>query len=462
MSIAAARTRSQAGQKVGLRRDLGIWESYATLIGVLIGSGIFVVTGQAGAVAGPSVPLAYLVMYPIVICTAVAYMVFLSTPLGERPGGAYIHISRTFGTYYPGYIAMWLKWVAFMGALGVLSLGFGQYVTFFIPGANPVLVGSLVLLFFYFINLFGVRLYGWAQVAMFLVLMIAVLVLVIPGLPAVNLSYYRPLFPFGLKGFLAAIPPLFLSYAGFESLAQTAGETREARRSLPRVFLVGLSITVVIYFAMSFVAFGNLPYQQLAHSRSAMADVAARYLPFGAAAIVAVGAMMAFTTSINGTLMVPPRVLMVLAEDRMIPGFLAHINPRFRTPDVALTISTGVALALLWTKTLDYILAVTLQAMFILYIVHGIALICLPFVNPRLYKTALVRLHPALLVISGLISIAAMLLFSYAMIIAAWRLLLLWVAVGTGIYLYSRYQGRREGFDYQRRLVEEWCDEAET
>jgi amino acid transporter len=105
-------------QKVELKRDLNKLESYATIIVMLVGSGIFVVTGEAGAVAGPSVPLAYLVLAPVVLTTAVAYSVYLSTPLGIRPGDAYLHISRTIGSYYLGFIALWLKWLAYIGALG--------------------------------------------------------------------------------------------------------------------------------------------------------------------------------------------------------------------------------------------------------------------------------------------------------------------------------------------------------
>ena len=80
-----------------LKRDLGKVSGYATIIGILVGAGIFRVTGEAGAIAGSAVPLAYLLFAPIVISTALAYSVFVSTPLGMRPGGAYIHISRTFG-----------------------------------------------------------------------------------------------------------------------------------------------------------------------------------------------------------------------------------------------------------------------------------------------------------------------------------------------------------------------------
>jgi amino acid transporter len=89
--------------KIELKRELTRLESYATIIGIGVGSGIFVVTGKSGAIAGPSVPLAYLVLAPVVLVTAVGYSVYLSTPLGTRPGGEYLHISRTTGAI----LALW-------------------------------------------------------------------------------------------------------------------------------------------------------------------------------------------------------------------------------------------------------------------------------------------------------------------------------------------------------------------
>jgi amino acid transporter len=71
----------------GLRRDLGTLESYAALIGILIGAGIFKVTGEAWTLTGPSVILGYLVLAPAVLATSVAYAVYVSTPLGREPGG---------------------------------------------------------------------------------------------------------------------------------------------------------------------------------------------------------------------------------------------------------------------------------------------------------------------------------------------------------------------------------------
>ena len=69
-----------------LRRDLGTLESYAALIGILIGAGIFQVTSQAWALTGPSVILGYLVLTPAILATSIPYAAYLSTPLGRERG----------------------------------------------------------------------------------------------------------------------------------------------------------------------------------------------------------------------------------------------------------------------------------------------------------------------------------------------------------------------------------------
>src|SRR5207253_2725935 len=97
------------GRMTNLRRDLGTLESYATIIGVLIGAGIFKVTSDAWALTGPSVIVGYLVLAAAIMATSVAYSVFISTPLGLDPGGEYEHISRTFGGHGLAFVGVWLK-----------------------------------------------------------------------------------------------------------------------------------------------------------------------------------------------------------------------------------------------------------------------------------------------------------------------------------------------------------------
>ncbi|MFP5264684.1 MAG: APC family permease [Blastocatellia bacterium] len=504
---------SKASQNVepraaDLKRDLTKLESYATIIGILIGSGIFVVTGEAGTITGPAVPLVYVALAPVVLATAIAYSVYLSTPLGTRPGDAYTHISRTTRSHYLGFIALWLKWLAYVGALVILSTSFGRYLKFFYPdmdraladflpfghalhaayGSGPSLgeavIATVSLLFFFAFNLLGVKFYGWLQTGMFVVLCVAIVILVVPGLFAIDLKNFSPLFPYGIgishapegdRGFLAALSPLFFSYGGFEGLAQTAGETKEARRSLPIIFINGILISMVIFFLMSVVAFGVMPYEELARSSYAMSDAARKFLPWWGGAVVTVGALMAFATSLNATLFVPTRILYIFGEERMMPLALARISRRSHIPWMSLVVNTAIALTLMWTKSFKYVLDIVLVAMFLYYGLHSASLAALPYLRPELYRKARVRPRPAVLVLCGLTSVAAMAYLAFVTVasdirkqqdllpeqrgLSVWQLLILWLAVGTFLYAAGRWQGRRLGFDYEARLSADWVED---
>jgi APA family basic amino acid/polyamine antiporter len=374
-----------------LRRDLGTIESYATLLGILIGAGIFKVTSDAGALTGPSVILGYCLLAPAILATSVAYSVFLSTPLGREPGGEYTHISRTFGGYGTAFVGAWLKIISYIGALAYLARVFADYVLELFGRragitAMPLAIGSL--LFFYAIHVAGVRFFGRLQVWMLAVLGVSLVALIVPGLFAIHAANYRPFFTHGAAGFALSLPPLFFAYAGFESLAQTAGEVRDSTTRLPRIFLKGISATMVIYFLMSVVAFGVLPLEQLRLSSAPMAEVAGRYLPMGGAALVTLGAVMALSTSVNATMLVPSRVAIMLAADGLAPAWLGRISPRTGTPIAGLTITLIAALVLLVSGQVSLALNIAVFALVVLYFIHSLALLALPTANPELYRSA--------------------------------------------------------------------------
>jgi amino acid transporter len=373
-----------------------------------------------------------------------------------RPGGAYIHISRTFGNYYLGFITMWMKLVAFVGAISFMSTSFGEYMTFFFPNHDPRMWGTIVLLFFYGVNIIGIRYYGQFQTAMLIVLIISILILVIPGIPAIDYSYYDPILPKGYNGLLAAMPMLFFSYAGFETLAQVAGETKDPTRTLPMIFIKGVLASVFIFFTMSFVAFGVLPADVLASSNSAMADVAAQYLPPWGSSIVAIGAMSAFLTSINGSILVPSRMLFVFSEDRLMPRSLASVHPQWRTPYISLIISAIICTALIWSQSARYLMNAGLIGIFIIYCFQGIALMALPIVNKRLYKSAQFQLPKWLLYLVGSISAFSMAYFLIITIMDVFTFTIVGLIVGTILYILGRYQGKKEGFNYHARMEQDY------
>src|ERR1700730_12278712 len=180
-----------------LRRDLGTIESYAAVIGILIGAGIFKVTSEAGALTGPSVILGYIVLVPAILATSIPYAAFLSTPLGRDPGGEYLNISRTLGGFRIAYIGSWLKILSYVGAGAYLANALAGYLIKLFGGRLtpekfqlPLALGGLLL--FYAIHVAGVRWFGRMQVLMCALKGLALLVLIVPGLFAIHRSNYTP------------------------------------------------------------------------------------------------------------------------------------------------------------------------------------------------------------------------------------------------------------------------------
>ena len=396
-----------------LRRDLGTVESYAALIGILIGAGIFKVTSQAWSLTGPSVILGYAVLMPAILATSIPYAAFISTSLGKEPGGEYLHMSRTFNGYAIAYVGAWLKIIAYIGAGAYLASALADYIIELsgrrISGEfahQALAVGSL--LFFYMVHVIGVRWFGRIQVAMCALLGISIVILVVPGLFAIHPANYSPFITHGAKGFALSLAPIFFSYAGFESLAQTAGETKDSTRRLPIVFLKGVTATGLIFIAMSAVAFGVLPGARLGASSAPMTEVASVYLPWGAAIIVTLGAIMAITTSLNPTLIVPSRLALIFVEDRLAPRWLGFVSSKTGTPIVSLTLNLAACMVLLISRQLSLALNIAVFALVLLYCLHSVAFLMLPRWNPKLYGEISLTLPRGLMMFAALVSVVSM------------------------------------------------------
>jgi APA family basic amino acid/polyamine antiporter len=396
-----------------LRRDLGTLESYAEMLGILIGAGIFTVTSQAWRLTGPSVILGYVILMPIILATSVPYAAFISTPLGREPGGEYTHISRTLGGFRIAFVGTWLKIISYVGALAFLAAALADYVIQFAGGRLqpathrlPLAVGSLI--FFYLVHAVGVRWFGRLQVTMCALLGVSLIVLVVPGLFAIRMENYQPFITNGLAGLAASLVLLFFSYAGFESLAQTAGEVEGSTERLPGVFLKGLIITAVIFVLMSVVAFGVLPGSRLQASNAPMAEVASVYLPVGAALFVTFGAIMAITTSINSTMLVPSRLAIILARDRLAPRWIGAIYPRTGTPIRGLTLTLVAAIALLVSGQVSLALNIAVFALVILYFLHSLTFLLLERRNPHLHSHIKISLAPSVQRFAAWLSVVAM------------------------------------------------------
>lgn len=462
-------TESQGRRTISrLRRDLGTLESYAALIGILIGAGIFKVTSQAWSYTGPSVILGYVILVPAILATSIPYAAFLSTPLGREPGGEYLHISRTLGGYRIAFLGAWLKIISYIGAGAYLADALAGYLleftrSFLAPQRFHLPVAIAALVFFFVINVIGVRWFGRMQVLMCALKGLALVVLIIPGLFAIHRANYSPFLTHGFKGLAASLLPLFFAYAGFESLAQTAGEVKDSTRRLPAVLLKGITATALIYLLMSIVAFGVLPGARLQTSAAPMAEVASTYLPAGAAAFVTFGAVMAIMTALNGTMLVPSRLAILFVEDGLAPEWIGFINPRTATPVRGLVLTLLACVALLVSGQFVLALTIAVFALIILYFLHSLVFLLLPRLRPALYQKIDLAIPRWLLTTSAVVSLIAMgsMLVVQTLqdmqtlrtqslnerianhTLTSVELIFVWGLIGVSLYLLMRWRGRR-------------------
>jgi amino acid transporter len=275
------------------------------------------------------------------------------------------------------------------------------------------------------------------------VLGVSLLVLIVPGLFAIHPENYRPFVTHGMRGFLAALPPIFFAYAGFEALAQTAGEVRDSTKRLPVIFVKGITATMIIYLLMSVVAFGVLPASRLRVSGAPMADAAAQYLPFSAAMIVTIGAIMAITTSLNATMLVPSRVAIMLADDRLAPRWIGRVSAKTGTPVIGLCVTLAAALILLLSGEVSLALNIAVFALVLLYFLHSIALLVLPRRNPALFAQVTVNVPLWLQRAMAVLSIAFMAALLTQMDLPTIKLIAFWAALGVLLYASGRIAHRR-------------------
>ena len=448
-----------------LRRDLGTLESYATVIGILIGAGIFQVTSQAWALTGPSVILGYLVLTPAILATSIPYAAYLSTPLGVEPGGEYLHISRTLNGYRLAYVGAWLKIISYIGAGAYLANAMAGYLIALSgnridEGRYRLYLALLALVVFYIIHVIGIRWFGRFQVTLSALKCLALLVLIVPGLFVLQKSNYTPFFTHGTSGFGASLLPLFFAYAGFESIAQTAGEVKDSTHRLPRILLKGITITALIYVFTSIVCFGVLPGGRLQASNAPMAEVASIYLPAGAAMFVTIGAVAAIMTALNGTIFVPSRLAIMFVEDGLAPRWLGFINKATATPIRGLTLTLICCAVLLISGQLALALNVAVFALVVLYFIHSLVFLFLPRLNPPLASEINIslprRVQQAAAIVS-LLSMGLMILIQLRQDVEVLRtqtlserisrqsltsieLIVVWGVVGAALYQLARMQ----------------------
>ncbi|MCX6001984.1 MAG: APC family permease, partial [Chloroflexi bacterium] len=328
----------------GLKRSLGLLDTVSIEVGAIIGAGIFALTGMAVARCGPGVPVAFLIAaIPMVLALLPVGMLASVLP---TVGGSFRYPSRILNPFW-GFIGVWGIMMGIMlGGMPMYALNFADYLRVIFPAFDRNLIAVVTLTFFFVINVVGVKSASVIQVGMFFVLIAALLVYIIWGIPAIDTANLTPLFGSGWAALGIAAGMLFFAYMGANFIIDLGAEIKDAGRNIPRSFAISMPIVIVIYTLMGLVTVGSVPLSQCANQP--LSVPAGQFMPPGLALFFTVGGgLLALATTINATFMFASRYIMVFAEDEVFPRALAGVNRRFGTPHWGLLIMFILSIAFL-------------------------------------------------------------------------------------------------------------------
>lgn len=465
-----------------LRKRLTATDLTVFGIGVIVGTGIFVLTGQvAKETAGPAVAVSFVVAGIVCALAALCYAEFASTiPVA---GSAYTFSFATLGEF-PAWVIGWDLILELALAAAVVAVGWSGYFASLlstfglnlppsIAGADPVVnvpaIAIVALLTAVLVA--GIKLSSRVNLILVITKVAVVLLVIVAGLFFIKSANYTPFIPeavptervegleaplfqvlfgitpvaFGVIGIFSAAAIVFFAFIGFDIVATAAEETVDPQRDVPRGIIGSLVICTILYVAVSLVVVGMQHYTQLSTDAPLSGAFTAVGQPW-LASIIGVGAIAGLTTVVLVLLMGQTRVLFAMCRDGLLPRSMAKVHPRFGTP-ARLTMLIGVVtMALAGFVSFGELAELVNIGTLFAFVVVSIGVVVLRRTRPdlpRAFKAPLVPVLPAL-------SVLACLYLMLNLPVQTWLRFLIWMVIGVVLYFGYGYWHSRTATPWQQ------------
>lgn len=335
-----------------LPRTLGLVDSAAIIIGIVIGAGIFLVP-RLVAQALPSAPLIAGVW---AMCGILCFFGGLAyAELGAmmpETGGHYVYLRECYGPL-AGFLCGWtFTLVVMWAAMAWLAVSFSITLGYFVPlsAITSKLISVLLIAVFSVVNYRGIRLSATVQ-KLLTALKVAGLGIVIgsaliPGNATAGIHWTLPRDAFSWSALGVAMVPIVLCYDGWPTISHVAGEIRNPDRNIPRSLGLSIVAVIAIYCLANIAYLRVLPVEVIAKTDRAAAAVAERTLGHASGAILSLTILLSIAGAINGFIMTVPRLCFAMARDGLLFRSLATIHPRYQT------LSVGIVVQALWAAVL--------------------------------------------------------------------------------------------------------------
>ena len=457
-----------------LRKALGALDLTVFGIGVIIGTGLFVLTGQAAAAySGPAVALSYVVGGIACALAALCYAEFASTvPVA---GSAYTFSYATFGEFVAWMIG-WDLILEFTLGAATVAKGWSAYLVSVLetlgmtvpPGIYAAQEGFshdflavIVVAIVTVILVLGIKLSARFNEVITAIKILVTLFIIIFGFFFIKTANLIPFIPpptqggeelqafllpsilgidtiYGFTGIFTGAALVFFAFIGFDIVATTAEEARNPQRDMPIGILASLAITTILYILASIVFTGVVPYQQLGTSAPAATVLRATGFP-AAELLVSTAILIGLTVVVMILILGQSRVGFAMSRDNLLPLWFSRVHPRYRTPH-RITIITGIVAAILafWLPlvTLGQLVNIGTLAAFVLV---SIGVLILRRTRPDLPRAFKVPGYPVVPILAAIVCLFVMGFLT----IGTWVRFFIWMAIGIVFYFaYSRSHSR--------------------
>jgi basic amino acid/polyamine antiporter, APA family len=376
-------------EKKSLTRQLGPIQLTLLGIGAIIGTGIFVLTAEAGQKAGPGMMIAFVIAAVICALAALSYAELAS--MVPVAGSAY---TSTYGVLGEGlaWVVGWALVLEYTIAASTVCVGWSGYVNgllahggFGLPeflrtgpmdGGTFNLLAFLIGLAITFLLVIGTSKSAKVNAFLVLIKVAALTIFIFVALPAVKDPNFKPFVPNGWGspmggiGVLGAAASIFFAYVGFDAVSTAAEETKNPNRNIPIGLIGSLGVCTIYYLLVSYAAVGSVgaqpmlgadglalqpgtpamaaachASQALVCSKEALAHVMRLLNHNQLGNLIGFAASIALPSVILTMTYGQTRIFFTMARDGLLPASLAKIHPRFHTPHV-ITIITGTFVSL--------------------------------------------------------------------------------------------------------------------
>ena len=325
---------------------IGFWRSWALVVGMMVGSGIFTLP----AILAPYGSYSFLA-WAITVVGALSLVFSMSYMAARNPraGGPQAYVLEAFGQG-PAVVVAWGYWVSLVVAVAAIALSFAGYLAVFVPviATNPVfssLTALGIVWLFTAVCLWGTQQASLLQLWTTILKIIPLLLLGFAGLSMGDLSNIEPARP-NNESFVTMIAGIMLlimwSYIGIEAASIPSDETKDPKKTIPLALFWGTVTATAVYVLALAGVMALIPLDQLASSTHPFADAANLVFGSWGASLVGIGALISIGGALNACVFLTGSIPHAGAKDGLFPKALVQSQGRDSSRN-ALLMSSGIA-----------------------------------------------------------------------------------------------------------------------